>query len=61
MSDPVTVLIVDDKEDARWALSTFVRKVGFVPLLAASGRDALATPCQRSGLMRCCSMFACLI
>jgi DNA-binding NtrC family response regulator len=43
MADAITVLIVDDQEDARWALSTFVRKVGFVPLLATSGRDALAT------------------
>ena len=43
MADAITVLIVDDQEDARWALSTFVRKVGFVPLLAESGRDALAT------------------
>jgi DNA-binding NtrC family response regulator len=43
MSDAITVLIVDDMEDARWTLSTFVRKVGFVPLLAETGRDALAT------------------
>ncbi len=43
MADAITVLIVDDQEDARWALSTFVRKVGFVPLLAETGRDALAT------------------
>lgn len=42
MSDQITVLIVDDKEDARWVLSTFVRKVGFVPLLAETGREALA-------------------
>lgn len=43
MADAITVLIVDDQEDARWALSTFVRKVGFVPLLAETGRAALAT------------------
>ncbi|WP_018402866.1 sigma-54-dependent transcriptional regulator [Marinobacter gelidimuriae] len=43
MTDAITVLIVDDMEDARWALSTFVRKVGFVPLQAETGRDALAT------------------
>jgi len=43
MTDAITVLIVDDMEDARWILSTFVRKIGFVPLLAETGRDALAT------------------
>jgi len=43
MADAITVLIVDDQEDARWAISTFARKAGFVPLLATSGRDALAT------------------
>lgn len=41
MTDAATILIVDDMEDARWALSTFIRKIGFVPLLAESGRDAL--------------------
>jgi DNA-binding NtrC family response regulator len=43
MTDVITILIVDDMEDARWALSTFVRKVGFMPLLAETGTDALAT------------------
>jgi len=43
MSDAITILIVDDMEDSRWALSAFVRKVGFVPVLAQTGRDALAT------------------
>lgn len=35
------VLIVDDLEDLRWALSNVVRLEGFVPILAASGAEAL--------------------
>lgn len=36
------VLIVDDLEEVRWALSNVVRLAGFAPLLAASGEEALA-------------------
>lgn len=39
---PAKVLIVDDLEDVRWALSNVVRLEGFLPLLAASGTEALA-------------------
>jgi DNA-binding NtrC family response regulator len=42
MTEAITILIVDDMKDARWALSAFVRKVGFVSLLAETGTDALA-------------------
>ncbi|MFA6922422.1 MAG: hypothetical protein WC216_11320, partial [Gallionella sp.] len=38
---PIKVLIVDDLEDVRWALSNVVRLEGFVPLTAASGEEAL--------------------
>jgi DNA-binding NtrC family response regulator len=48
MTDAMTVLIVDDEEDARWALSAFVQKIGFVALVAESGRDALATLSMQS-------------
>ncbi|QJC56588.1 Regulatory protein AtoC [Polaromonas vacuolata] len=41
MSDANTILIVDDDDEARWALSNFVRKLGFIPLMAESGRVAL--------------------
>lgn len=39
---PVKVLIVDDLEGVRWALSNVVRLEGFIPLTAANGTDALA-------------------
>ena len=36
------VLIVDDLEEARWVLSNLIRQAGFVPVMAASGEEALA-------------------
>ena len=36
------VLIVDDLEEARWALSNLIRLAGFAPVVAASGEEALA-------------------
>ena len=36
------VLIVDDLEDVRWVLSNLMRNAGFVPLVAADGKQALA-------------------
>lgn len=40
-SDLAKVLVVDDLEDVRWVLSNLVRQAGFVPLVAASGQEAL--------------------
>ncbi len=39
---PAKVLIVDDLEEARWALSNLIRLAGFAPVAAASGEEALA-------------------
>ena len=39
---PANVLIVDDLEEVRWALSNVVRTAGFAPVVAASGKEALA-------------------
>jgi len=36
------VLIVEDMEDQRWVLSRLVQRAGFVPVLVASGGEALA-------------------
>ncbi len=41
MAASVKVLIVDDLEDVRWALSNIVRLEGYVPLPAANGSEAL--------------------
>lgn len=41
VNTPAKVLIVDDLENVRWALSNVVRLAGLVPLLAASGTEAL--------------------
>ncbi len=41
-SVPAKVLIVDDLEEARWVLSNLIRQAGFVPVMAASGEEALA-------------------
>ena len=38
---PPKVLIVDDLEDARWVLSTLIKQAGWIPLLAATGAQAL--------------------
>ncbi len=38
---PAKVLIVDDMEDVRWALSSVVRLAGCEPVLAANGQEAL--------------------
>jgi len=39
---PAKVLIVDDLEEARWALSNLIELAGFAPVAAASGEEALA-------------------
>lgn len=39
---PAKVLIVDDMEEVRWALSNIVRQEGLIPVFAASGAEALA-------------------
>ena len=36
------VLIVEDVEDQRWVLSRLIQRAGYVPVLAASGGEALA-------------------
>ena len=41
-SAPAKVLIVDDLEEARWALSNLIELAGFAPVAAASGEEALA-------------------
>ena len=41
-SVPAKVLIVDDLEEARWALSNLIRLAGFAPVAVASGEEALA-------------------
>ncbi|MBI2294343.1 MAG: response regulator, partial [Betaproteobacteria bacterium] len=41
-SAPAKVLIVDDLEEARWALSNIIQHAGFEPVMAASGEEALA-------------------
>lgn len=38
---PAKVLIVDDLEDVRWALSNVIRLEGLLPLLASNGQEAL--------------------
>jgi DNA-binding NtrC family response regulator len=48
LSTQVKVLIVDDMEDVRWALSNVLRMEGFVPLLASNGAEALACFKQES-------------
>ena len=41
------VLIVDDMEEVRWALSNVVRQSGFTPILAENGASALRlTECE---------------
>ena len=35
------VLIVDDMEEVRWALSNVLRQSGFTPILAENGASAL--------------------
>ena len=39
--DLTKVLVVDDLEDVRWVLSNLIRQAGFMPLVAASGQEAL--------------------
>ncbi len=52
MSDPrqVRVLIVDDEEDFRDIFALLIERMGYVPLTAADGRQALQllkeTPCD---------------
>lgn len=41
-SDPAKVLIVDDLEAGRWALSNLIQMAGWVPVAVASGKEALA-------------------
>ena len=41
-SVPAKILIVDDLEEARWALSNLIRLAGFAPVAVASGEEALA-------------------
>ncbi len=43
-----TVLIVDDREDARWVLTQVMRQGGFVALPVANGEDALASIARQS-------------
>lgn len=42
MDKPLTVLIADDSSQARFMVSRFVSKLGYVPLLAQSGEEAVA-------------------
>ncbi len=41
-SDPAKVLIVDDLEEGRWALSNLIQMAGMVPVAVANGKEALA-------------------
>lgn len=41
-SAPAKVLIVDDLEEVRWALSNLIRLAGFAPVAVANGEEALA-------------------
>lgn len=41
-SDPAKVLIVDDLEEGRWALSNLIQMAGLAPVAVASGKEALA-------------------
>jgi len=48
MSESVTVLVIDDEPDVRWALEMMLIKHGFTVALAGSGAEALCWLRQQS-------------